>query len=274
MNDWKVLRRYLRAEKQDYAALAKARPATAFYLQGLDKWLRRTRRSWSSLDAQGIRIPDTFLTPYGFSKELFLTDDFENMAGTGRMIYEVAQLKYQLRGHNILRELDRWATLMPEVLDPKRKYSILELSSGGCGGAEVASYFGNDFQATEFTQGRGSAYTPIHDALGLSVIEFDGTKIPYPFADNSHDIVICFQAIDAYGMEEDYSGFIDEMLRIARHKVAIIFNPGIRAKREKRADGYETLIKGPLEARYSGMVFSRCPSTGQPAVTIDPNSQS
>ncbi len=273
MNELRAFKRYIKAEKTSYAELTMARPAAQFLQDRIDPWIRRTRQSWRSLDGKGVQIPAEFLEPYPFPKNDFLSDDFEDIVNTRRLIFEVAQIKYQLRGHNLLRELDRCVTLYPEAMDPDTQLSILELSAGGCGGAEVAKHYGNSYQATDFTTGRGSVYAPIHRSLDLSVIDFDGSKTPYDFDDGAFDIVACFQAIDAYGYEDRYQTFIDEMLRIARKKVVIVFNPGIRAKEEKLENGFEDLIKKPLENTYKGLTFLQCPSTGAPAVTIDPQLQ-
>lgn len=269
-NNWRLLRKYIQAENASYAELVAARPRTASFVKMKDRWFKRTRRSWVSLNDRGIAIPPAFLTPYNFPKEAFLPDDLDSVMESGRLIYEMTQLKYQLRGHNALRELDRWSTFCPEVVDPDTSYDILELSSGGCGGAEVAHHFGHTYQPTDFLAGRGSVYAPIHASLNLSVIDFDGSKTPYGFADKSFDMVACFQAIDAYGDEEHYPAFIDEMLRIARRKVVIVFNPGLRARREKLENGDEALIKAPLTERYKNIAFMRCPSTGRPAAVIRP----
>ena len=269
----RLLRNYFEKEIASYDALEDVQPATEYLSRRIRRWFKRTRHSWRSLNAKGIGIPAAFLEPYPFPKKEFVPDDFENLLKSPKLIFEIVQPKYQLRAHNILREFDRCVTLYPEALDIDTSYDILELSSGGCGGAEVAQHFGNTYQATDFLDGRGSVYAPIHDALNLSVVGFDGSKTPYAFDDNSYDIVACFQAIDAYGDEEHYPTFIDEMLRIARKKVVLVFNPGIRAKREKLENGFETLIRDPLMKRYTKLNFQKCPSTGMPAVTIDPREQ-
>jgi len=273
MNDAKLLRNYIRTERASYSALLDSRPASSLYADHIEKWLNRTRRAWNSLNAKGVKIPDYFLAPYPFPKATFLPEDFEELIKDRNPIFYVAQAKYQLRAHNILREFDRCCTLYPEALDTETTFDILELSAGGCGGAEVAKHFGNTYTATDFLAGRGSVYAPIHRALGLNVIDFDGSTTPYSFSDNSFDVVACFQAIDAYGFEEEYATFIDEMIRIARQKVVIIFNPGIRAKREALESGFEYLIKAPLAERYDSIEISSCPSTGAPAMTIDPRLQ-
>lgn len=273
MNDASILRAYLKNERESYEALLEARPAGAMFAKLAQKWLTRTRRAWNLLDQKGVAIPDDFLAPYPFPKAAFLPDDYEEIIKDQNPALVVAQAKYQLRAHNMLREFDRCRTLFPEALETNTAYDILELSAGGCGGAEVAKHFGNTYTATDFLAGRGSVYAPIHQALGLNVIDFDGSKMPYAFSDNAFDIVICFQAIDAYGYEEDYARFIDEMIRIARQKVVLIFNPGIRAKQRALETGYEDLIQAPLLARYKGVEISSCPSTNLPAMVIDSRRQ-
>lgn len=262
------MRRYCQAERASYAAMLEERPDAARATQRTEQWLRRTGRSWKSLNKNGVQIPSNFLKPYDFPKKDFLPADFAQVIKSGRLSYEMVQTKYQLRAHNVLREFDRWNTLCPELMQSEASYDILELSSGGCGGAEVAHHFGHNYQATDYLAGRGSVYAPIHTSLGLTVIDFDGSQTPYGFADKSYDYVACFQAIDAYGDEDAYPDFIDEMLRIARQRVVLIFNPGRKARREKITGGAELLIKKPLLDRYSGINFFRCPSTGMPAAVI------
>jgi hypothetical protein len=267
-NEWRLMRRYFQAERVSYAEMLKARPEASRVTARTENWFRRTAQSWQSLNNNGVSIPSDFLQPYSFPKQEFLPANFELSANSGRLIYEMVQPKYQLRAHNVLREFDRWHALCPEIMQRGHSCDILELSSGGCGGAEVVHHFGHNYQATDFLAGRGSVYAPIHASLGLAAVDFDGSKTPYGFGDKSYDYVACFQAIDAYGDEEEYPIFIDEMLRIARQKVILIFNPGLKARRENLENGTELLIQNPLADRYPGLNFMRCPSTGMPAAVI------
>lgn len=262
-----ILRQYIKSELNAYTDLLKQQPGANVVTARLKTWIARTRKAWATLDQKGIAIPDEFLAPYKIEKKSFFPDDVST--GRRRLLTSMVQLKYQLRGYNMLREYSRCVEFFPEITDPDTSYDILELSSGSCASFEVAKYFGNNLQTTEFLGGRGSVYEPIHKALGLDVVSFDGSQLPYSFADQSYDIVLCYQAIDAYGDIENYHDFISEMLRVARKKVVIVFNPGLHDGDRLSSEDFQAWLNKFLQANFPEAKPGTCPSTTLPAIVIE-----
>lgn len=71
----------------------------------------------------------------------------------------------------------------------------------------------------------GYPYQAITESLGLDIRLFDGGQWPYPFEDNSFDVVVCYQAIEAYATADKWMEIIREFCRIARKTVVVGFNP-------------------------------------------------
>lgn len=219
------LRNYISRETANYQLLAEEFPKARKYPERIVPWMRRTRAAFNQIDNRGYPIPRSFLECYKTPKQEFLPDDIR--AGRGKVTTkpEDLMLKYQLRGYNLLREYLRYIMLIPEVLEPSKRFDLLELSAGSAASEELARVFNNSYQAADYMAERGSAYRPLHEEMGIDVIDFDGAQRPYRFDSDSYDVVICFQAIDAYGPVEDYPKFVTEMARIARRRVVLIFNP-------------------------------------------------
>lgn len=250
INDSSVLDAYLAEEiKIDHVRNEFLKSHPDFdYGSRANKWNKRVLNRWAGLTEMDFKIPASFLKPYDISAEEF----FEAKTA----------LKYQMRGYSCLRELIRMAHLCPEVLDEKTHYHVLELSSGPCGNVEVLPEYNNTVQATDFLDGLGSAYIPIHRALGIAPLHFNGSILPYGFGDKSYDYVLSYQAIDAYGPPRKFPRFAAEMARIARKKVILIMNPH-RGGEERRQWFY-----GELRKVYPKVVVDQCPDTSHPAVII------
>jgi len=219
-----------------------------FYSSRYNKWCKRSRDIWFRLDQLGIKIPDEFLKVYSIPFEEFLESKIV--------------MKYQVRGYNCLRELLRTVVLIPELLDPEKQYDILELSSGSCANYEVLEHYNNTVQVTDYLDGRGSAYTPIHKWLDVDVISFNGGELPYKMGDKSYDYLITYQAIDAYGPPRHWPRFVAEMARIARKKIVIILNrhAGGATKRE--------WFYNVLQETYPSVEIGECPDTSHAVYTI------
>ncbi|WP_166416332.1 hypothetical protein [Cochlodiniinecator piscidefendens] len=263
MNNRRAMRAYLDEERALYQQLSQTHPRYAKFVERIELWLKRTRKAWRTLSDRDVAIPDTFLQPYQIDKTAFLPQgQGKGLLKKRSMLLNMVQIKYQLRGYNMMREYQRCVDFYPETLDPDRSYEILELSSGSCASVEVARHFGNTLQPTEFLEGRGSVYDPIHQAIDAKPINFNGAQTPYQFDDNSYDIVTCFQAIDAYGDEAQYAEFIGEMSRIAREKVVIVFNPSVESKFKGDVENSSDTLTRLLSNTFPGAEFNKCPSTG------------
>lgn len=267
-NDPGKMDAYLDQERARYADLRAARPELSDILEArLEPWLARTLGEWQRVNRFGHTIPDGFLAPYDIDKaEFFATlTDADLAPDAGPLNAKFLQIKYQLRAYNVLREYLRLRVLMPELTETGKPLEVLELSSGGCGNLEVARHFGHQLQSTDFLAGRGSEFMPIHDALDAKAKFFDGSQLPYEFDDNSYDIVICNQAIDAYGRPRAYGRMINEMKRIARSKVQVIFNPYRPGWRRANRDTWIPKIREMVQANMPDADLQRDPTTALPA---------
>lgn len=269
MNERQVMIAYLEAEKASFDALEAERPELASILERTQHWLQRTRGQWRQFVRQEIPIPANFMQPYSIPKADFFTglsaDDAARRHHDGKFI----QIKYQLRAYNIMREYMRLRSFLPELFDGKAQFSLIEFSSGGCGSLEVAREFGHSLQPLDFIAGRGAEYRPIHKALGADVINFNGRERPYGFADKSYDIVVCNQAVDAYGSPEDHIAVINEFKRIARRKVQVVFNPYRPEWNRDTAETWRPKMHEDLAKWFPGEELRACPSTGLPAIVFD-----
>lgn len=201
------------------------------------------RSQWSP------EMPAEFRTPYqlgGYSE-----DQITNV-----------MWKYLVREVNCERAWARINHHFPETLMADKPMDILELSTAHGAMLEIWQSFGHRCVGTDFNwtaQGRekvkikgkkrpwhdkllneltanetkalkgdvieGWPYQPIIESLGLDVRLFDGAIKPYPFEDNSFDVVCCFQAIEAYTTPDGWMDTIREFCRISRQSVVVGFNP-------------------------------------------------
>lgn len=201
------------------------------------------RAQWSP------QMPEDFRAPYqlgGYSEERITN----------------VMWKYLIREQNCERAWARINHHLPETLMADRPLDILECSTAHGAMLEIWQSYGHRCVGTDFawtTQGRekvkgkgkkrpwhdklleevkagksgaarkkivpGWPYQPIIESLGLDVRLFDGGVKPYPFEDNSFDVVCCFQAIEAYTTPDGWMDTIREFCRIARQSVVVGFNP-------------------------------------------------
>lgn len=162
--------------------------------------------------------------------------------------------KYLTRNNNLKRAWRRICLHMPEITVPGTRYELLEFSTAHGAFLELAAGLGHRAEGTDFAfpaertgihrQVRpgspvfarrhdnpvaepveGWVYQPVIESIGATVTLFDGGVLPYPYADDSFDIVSCYQAIEAYGPPERWTEFVRDMCRIARRAVVLGFNP-------------------------------------------------
>jgi hypothetical protein len=170
--------------------------------------------------------------------------------------------KYLGREQNSQRAWARINHHLPETLLPGEPLDILEFSTAHGAMLEIWQSYGHRCVGTDFawtvegrepvknkgvrkpwhgklleelrgkTHGRpvaeeipGWPYQTIIESLGLDVRLFDGGAHPYPFEDDSFDVVCCFQAIEAYTQPDRWLDTVSEFCRIARKTVVVGFNP-------------------------------------------------
>lgn len=198
--------------------------------------------------------------------------------------------KYLIREQNCERAWARINHHLPETLLSAEPLDILEFSTAHGAMLEIWRHYGHRCVGTDFawtTAGRervrnkgkskpwhdkllenltsrshdgwpgkdiaGWPYQPIIESLGLDVRLFDGGVRPYPFDDNSFDVVCCFQAIEAYTGPEEWLETLREFCRIARKTVVVGFNP-----LPVETAGAEPLIEAARQAWMAMQRFNEC----------------
>jgi len=173
---------------------------------------------------------------------------------------ETLQKKYISRQRNIRRSWNRMQLYLPELMRGAAR-DVLELSTAHGGMLEVARHFGHSVMGSDFANmvyrrnnqpmavfrdlndqdfsretddhgipiGAGGIsdwpYRHIIESIDLPMTIFDGGKTPYPFADNSYDVVMSFQAIEHYCHPKGWMDVVAEMCRISRRTVFLMINP-------------------------------------------------
>lgn len=252
-NNQDVLEAYIEREKAFHGKKIATVGSEAMkkYGTNYNKWTKRTRNLWLAMTEEKVKIPDSLLEIYPIDFNKFFESNIT--------------MKYQIRGYNCLRELFRISRFCPELLDPETKFDVLELSAGSCANYEVLTLYNNTVALADYFDGRGSAYTPIYESLGVEPIDFDGGQIPYAMDDDSYDYILCNQALNAYGKPELWSAYLQEMVRVARQKVVLVLN-----WYPKRPDAHTDFAK-EISRLYPNVKTTVCPDTDLPAVIISVN---
>ena len=134
---------------------------------------------------------------------------------------------------------------LPEYTSYKNQ-SVLDFSTGGGSMLEVMRFLSHDVQGTDSPKCKYKAMT---DSQDLKVSYFDGSLLPYPFENESFDLVTCLHAINFYSC--DWKLVIDEFLRIARKTVLVVVNVNDKGQYEQNKqfldsycpDGWKVQIK-------------------------------
>lgn len=253
---------YIRQEQAAYQQAARDNPRVAsrrFPVSKQNIWYRRINRLTDWHLSRGLDIPAALLRPYH--------------APVMQRFKSGIPLKYQFRGLNALRELSRANVLFSDVLASTPPLDILDLSAGGCGIAEVFGYYGHtvtsrDYYGNNDRNDAGHSYAEIHNELGLTCKNFNGRERPYEFASGSFDLVLSYQAIDAYGDVSDWYDVVDEMLRISRKSIGLVLNPPAQKSPENIAAAAAFELN--MQNTHSTLTGT-CPETGLTALRIDKN---
>lgn len=251
---------YVASEEDAYDEAARLRPFVAArqFPKGKQRiWHRRIERLIAWHREGGFDLPPVLVQPYA-------------LPVLERVVHRIP-LKYQYRGLNALRELARAHVMFPEAIAGAAPLGVLDLSAGGCGVADVYRHYGHavtirDYFATGADGVPRSPYAAIHRELGLDCAHFDGRVRPYGFDSGSFDLVLCHQALDAYGPVESWPEAVDEMLRIARRSVGLVFNPP--APRTPATEAQAADFIAVLSARHATRM-GLCPETGLVTLRID-----
>jgi hypothetical protein len=252
-----VLDRILACHRSHGAIIADRKQKSAGRSQPvwLDTVLRlfshRALRAWVLLHDLGYPAEDTDLDCYAIPAETF----------------EAARTppKYRIRPYNLLREQLRLATHCPEVF-AVGGLSILDLSAGSCAVHEIMPRVGHRATCADCLDPKSGVgvYRPIWDHYGISPQPFDGRDLPAPFEPESHDLVMCHQAIHFYGAPETYPSLIGRICALARKIVIVTFNaPPDPETGERWID--LSRIESPAGWRRRD---GQCPETGLPAMVL------
>lgn len=221
--------------------------------------LERKRGDW--MDLFGEAPPDELLSPYTLCEE--------GQVRSGKL-----QQKYVNRKRNIERCWNRVQLYFPELVASEPQ-QVFEMSTAHGGMLEVLRHLGHSVLGNDFAnmiyrrKGQPLAqlravndktFSRVEDDHGIAIPEegedapdwpyryiiesvdlpmsiFDAGKVPYPLADKSQDVVMCFQAIEHYCKPEDWMTIVDEFCRISRKTVFVMLNRLIPAL--ERKDGYK-----------------------------------
>jgi len=97
-------------------------------------------------------------------------------------------------------------------------FSVLDISCGTGIDLEVMRYYGNQVHGMEIQ------YFEFMESQGISATKHSGHELPYPFEDDSFDLVMNIGAISCY--DRPWTHVIGEFFRIARKHVYFIANKG------------------------------------------------
>lgn len=220
-------------------------------LRKLKREVRNLRVGCDTMDLFGDPVPQDLLSDYP-------AEDLDSQLSRN------IQKKYKIRRNNTRRCWNRIQLYLPELMShdgPKRK--VLEMSTAHGGMLEVLRHFGhevlgNDYvnmvsttkdnQRAVFRNVNDTAFTReaddyglpipaagedlvdwpyrrIIESIGIPMALFDGGHTPYPFDDDTFDVVMCMQSIEHYCHPKDWGAIVDEFCRIARESVVVLLNP-------------------------------------------------
>ena len=147
--------------------------------------------------------------------------------------------KFLIRDRTIKINWDRLLKHFPDLFRYDKK-SFLDLSCGNGATLEILRFMGHTIFGVDYESSNHCFDKPLfHSNLEMNNkwpykillesqnLDFKGhdlNVIPYPFEDNSFDIVNSWGAIEFYGRPKYWNVFILEMLRISKEYVNIAFN--------------------------------------------------
>jgi SAM-dependent methyltransferase len=147
--------------------------------------------------------------------------------------------KFLIRDRTIKSNWDRLLKHFPDLFCDEKK-SFLDFSCGNGATLEILRFLGHNSFGVDYESENHCFDKPLfHSTMEMNNkwpykillesqnLDFKGhdlNVIPYPFEDNSFDIVNSWGAIEFYGRPKYWKVFILEMLRISKEYVNISFN--------------------------------------------------
>ena len=148
--------------------------------------------------------------------------------------------KFLNRKRTITLNAKRLFQYVPEFLKPKSM--ILDVSCGSGASLEVIRCAGADGLGLEFSSASKnkkplneeyykdvnaySDYEPCLISQRLNYIVHDCSRTPYPFEDNSFDLVLNYGAITFYGEPKEWPRILNEFKRISKDTILCGINVG------------------------------------------------
>lgn len=108
-------------------------------------------------------------------------------------------------------------TYVPEYMAPPSR-KVLDVSCGSGAFLEIMRHFGHEIMGMDIQ------HFPLLDSQNIPYAAHDGKDLPYPFGDESYDLVACQGAISNYGIP--WRSVLGEFFRISRSCVLLICNNG------------------------------------------------
>ncbi|MEL7280195.1 MAG: hypothetical protein AAFY35_13260 [Pseudomonadota bacterium] len=215
------------------------------------RWFRRASKLEKTLRQRGIKVPPDLLRSFDVPYAELLD----------------IQVKYRTRVLNILREFARVHLLLPELTKPPER-RVLSLSPGGCGCADVLTYYGHKVSHFDYLEydDNISINRKLHRALGIKVKHFDGHQRPYKLRKSYYDYLTCYQAVNLYGPPVASGEIILELMEVPRVAGCIILNPIQKFTKEENAD-YEAETIAQVRAHFD-VTEAKCLETDMTAMVI------
>lgn len=136
--------------------------------------------------------------------------------------------KYLDRSHRLSGIWSWLNTYLPQILyGPPIRF--LDVGAGNGAAISIMEYFGHEAVGVDYTPDSEAgewSFKPFIESEGLTVVNHDGRKIPYPFEANSFDVVWCVRAINALAAPREWWRVLDEFGRVASRYVFVNPNDG------------------------------------------------
>ena len=113
---------------------------------------------------------------------------------------------------------------MPEYLSNFSLDTVVDFGSGNGGTLEIFRHFGYQTLAVDFYTCPEANYSPFLDSQGITLLQHDCRKFPYPLPDKSSDIVTSISSIDSMSAGKNFGRVINEFARIATHAIFVVVN--------------------------------------------------
>jgi len=138
--------------------------------------------------------------------------------------------KFLDRNRTIKSNWSRLHHYAKNILLSKKPMKILDVGCGNGATMEIFRFYGHEVCGIDYTGGfedKGTwRYEPLIKSQNLSVKWHSGSDIPYPFADNEFDLVICWGTITFFKPISIWPNVMDEFARLSKNTILLGVNAG------------------------------------------------